>query len=102
MDLGKESRDSFARALQPASPSRVALGHTAGRQIAGAKLATTLRGHSKPLILRCISTDRAESSWDVRAPSALWLFLQLPALGAAPAQGIQPAQPADVLGQLPH
>lgn len=51
VDLGKESRDSFAHALQPVSPSRVALGHT-GRQITGAKLAITLRGHSKPLLSR--------------------------------------------------
>lgn len=72
MDLGKERRDSFARALQPVSPSRVALGHSAGRQITGAKLVITLRGLGQTSAFEVASLQTGlRCSWAVSAPSAL-------------------------------
>lgn len=35
----------------------------------------------------------------LRCECSYWVFLPLSVLGAAPAQGIQPTQPADVLGK---
>lgn len=68
MDLGKERKDSFAHALQPVSPSRVSLGHTAGRQITGAKLVITLRGHRQTSAFEVASLQTGRRcSWDVNA-----------------------------------